>query len=72
MLRKAGLDVSYKHKRYCIEALVTYYNKNQFDDVVRFAAYDLGYTSTILSKLPKKMYDEVSAIVLNKSPKTIF
>lgn len=72
MLRKAGLDVSYKHKRYCIEALVTYYNKKQFDDVVRFAAYDLGYTGTILPKLPKKMYDEVSLIVLNKSPKTIF
>jgi len=72
MLRRAGLDVTYKQKRYCIEATVKYTNKQEFDDVVRFAAFDLGYTDLIMPKLPKKTYDEVSAIVLNGGGHSIF
>lgn len=72
MLRTAGLEVEYKQKRYTIEATVTYNNKQEFDDVVRFAAYDLGYTDIIVDKLSKKMYDEVSQIVLNNSKPKLF
>lgn len=72
MLRRAGLDVTYKQKRYCIEAIVKYTNKQEFDDVVRFAAFDLGYTDLILPKLPMKTYNEVSAIVLNGDRHSIF
>lgn len=72
MLRRAGLDVTYKQKRYCIEATVKYTNKQEFDDVVRFAAFDLGYTDLIMPKLPRKTYDEVSAIVLNGDRHSIF
>lgn len=72
MLRRAGLDVTYKQKRYCIDAIVKYTNKREFDDVVRFAAFDLGYTDLIMPKLPKKTYDEVSAIVLNGGGHSIF
>lgn len=72
MLRRAGLDVTYKQKRYCIEAIVKYTNKQEFDDVVRFAAFDLGYTDLILPNLPMKTYNEVSAIVLNGDRHSIF
>lgn len=72
MLRTAGLEVEYKQKRYTIEATVTYNNKQEFDDVVRFAAYDLGYTDIIVDKLSRKMYDEVSQIVLNNSKQKLF
>ena len=72
MLRRAGLDVTYKQKRYCVEAIVKYTNKQEFDDVVRFAAFDLGYTDLILPKLPRKTYDKVSAIVLNGDRHSIF
>ena len=72
MLKTAGLEIEYKQKRYTIEATVTYNNKQEFDDVVRFAAYDLGYTDTIVNKLSKKMYDEVSQIVLNNSKQKLF
>lgn len=72
MLRTAGLEVEYKQKRFTIEAIVTYNNKKEFDDVVRFAAYDLGYTDIIVNKLSKKMYDEVSEIVLNNSKPKLF
>ena len=72
MLRTAGLEVEYKKKRFTIEATVTYNNKKEFDDVVRFAAYDLGYTDIIVNKLSKKMYDEVSQIVLNNSKPKLF
>ena len=72
MLRNAGLEIEYKQKRFTIEAIVTYNNKKEFDDVVRFAAYDLGYTDIIVNKLSKKMYDEVSEIVLNNSKPKLF
>lgn len=72
MLRTAGLEVEYKQKRFTIEAIVTYNNKEEFDEVVRFAAYDLGYTDIIVNKLSKKMYDEVSQIVLNNSKPKLF
>lgn len=72
MLRRAGLDVTYQQKRYCIEAIVKYTNKQEFDDVVRFAAFDLGYTDLIMPKLPRKTYEEVSAIVLNGDNHSIF
>jgi hypothetical protein len=72
MLRTAGLEVEYKQKRFTIEATVTYNNKKEFDDVVRFAAYDLGYTDIVVNKLSKKMYDEVSEIVLNNSKPKLF
>lgn len=72
MLRTAGLEVEYKQKRFTIEATVTYNNKQEFDDVVRFAAYDLGYTDVIVNKLSRKMYDEVSQIVLNNSKPKLF
>ena len=72
MLRTAGLEVEYKQKRFTIEATVTYNNKKEFDDVVRFAAYDLGYTDIVVNKLSKKMYDEVSQIVLNNSKPKLF
>lgn len=72
MLRNAGLEVEYKQKRFAIDAIVTYNNKQEFDDVVRFAAYDLGYTDIVVNKLSRKMYDEVSQIVLNNSNKKLF
>lgn len=72
MLRTAGLEVEYKQKRFTIEATVTYNNKQEFDDVVRFAAYDLGYTDIVVNKLSKKMYDEVSEIVLDNSKPKLF
>ncbi len=72
MLKTAGLEIEYKQKRFTIEATVTYNNKQEFDDVVRFAAYDLGYTDIIVNKLSKKMYDEVSKIVLNNSKPKLF
>lgn len=72
MLRNAGLEVEYKQKRFAIDAIVTYNNKKEFDDVVRFAAYDLGYTDIVVNKLSRKMYDEVSQIVLNNSNKKLF
>lgn len=72
MLRNAGLEIEYKQKRFTIEAIVTYNNKKEFDDVVRFAAYDLGYTDIIVNKLSKKMYDEVSQIVLDNSKPKLF
>ena len=72
MLTTAGLEVEYKQKRFTIEAIVTYNNKEEFDEVVRFAAYDLGYTDIIVPKLSKKMYDEVSQIVLNNSKPKLF
>ena len=72
MLRNAGLEIEYKQKRFTIEAIVTYNNKQEFDDVVRFAAYDLGYTDIVVNKLSKKMYDEVSQIVLNNSKQKLF
>ena len=72
MLRTAGLEVEYKQKRFTIEAIVTYNNKKEFDDLVRFAAYDLGYTDIVVNKLSKKMYDEVSKIVLNNSKPKLF
>lgn len=72
MLKTAGLEIEYKQKRFTIEAIVTYNNKQEFDDVVRFAAYDLGYTDIIVNKLSKKMYDEVSQIVLNNSKPKLF
>jgi hypothetical protein len=72
MLRNAGLEIEYKQKRYSIDAIVTYNNKEEFDDVVRFAAYDLGYTDIVVNKLSKKMYDEVSKIVLNNSNRKLF
>jgi hypothetical protein len=72
MLTTAGLEVEYKQKRFTIEAIVTYNNKEEFDEVVRFAAFDLGYTDIIVPKLSKKMYDEVSKIVLNNSKPKLF
>ena len=51
---------------------MTYNNKEEFDEVVRFAAFDLGYTDIIVPKLSKKMYDEVSKIVLNNSKPKLF
>lgn len=72
MLTSAGLDVEYKQKRFTIEATVTYNNKEEFDVVVRFAAFDLGYTDIIVPKLSKKMYDEVSQIVLDNSAPKFF
>jgi hypothetical protein len=72
MLRTAGLEVEYKQKRFAIDAIVTYNNKQEFDDVVRFAAYDLGYTDIVVNKLSRKMYDEVSQIVLNNSKPKLF
>ena len=72
MLTSAGLDVEFKQKRFTIEAIVTYNNKEEFDEVVRFAAFDLGYTDIIVPKLSKKMYDEVSKIVLNNSKPKLF
>lgn len=72
MLRTAGLEVEYKQKRFTIEATVTYNNKQEFDDVVRFAAFDLGYTDIIVPKLSRKTYDEVSEIVLNNSKPKLF
>lgn len=72
MLRNAGLEVAYKQKRFTIEAIVTYNNKKEFDDLVRFAAYDLGYTDIVVNNLSKKMYDEVSEIVLNNSKPKLF
>ena len=72
MLTSAGLDVEYKQKRFTIEAIVTYNNKEEFDEVVRFAAFDLGYTDTILPKLSRKTYDEVSKIVLDNSAPKLF
>ena len=72
MLTSAGLEVEYKQKRFTIEAIVTYNNKEEFDEVVRFAAFDLGYTDIIVPKLSKKMYDEVSQIVLNNSKPKLF
>ena len=72
MLRNEGLEIEYKQKRYTIEAVVSYHDKKEFDDVVRFAAYDLGYTDIIVDKLSKKMYDEVSQIVLSNSNKKLF
>ena len=72
MLKTAGLEIEYKQKRFTIEAIVTYNNKEEFDEVVRFAAFDLGYTDIIVPKLSKKMYDEVSKIVLNNSKPKLF
>ena len=72
MLRTAGLEIEYKQKRFTIEAIVTYNNKEEFDEVVRFAAFDLGYTDIIVPKLSKKMYDEVSKIVLDNSAPKLF
>ena len=72
MLTAAGLEVEYVQKRYTIEAIVTYNNKKEFDDVARFAAFDLGYTDGIVNKLSRKMYDEVSEIVLNNSKPKLF
>ena len=72
MLTSAGLDVEYKQKRFTIEATVTYNNKEEFDEVVRFAAFDLGYTDTIVPKLSQKTYDEVSEIVLQNSKPKLF
>lgn len=72
MLTAVGLEVEYVQKRYTIEAIVTYNNKKEFDDVVKFAAFDLGYTDIIVNKLSKKMYDEVSKIVLNNSKPKLF
>lgn len=72
MLTSAGLDVEYKQKRFTIEATVTYNNKEEFDEVVRFAAFDLGYTDTVLPKLSRKTYDEVSEIVLQNSKPKLF
>lgn len=72
MLRTEGLEVEYKQKRFSIDAVVSYHNKQEFDVVVRFAAYDLGYTDIIVNKLSRKMYDEVSQIVLNNSNKKLF
>ena len=72
MLTSAGLDVEYKQKRFTIEATVTYNNKEEFDTVVRFAAFDLGYTDIIVPKLSRKTYDEVSEIVLNNSKPKLF
>ena len=72
MLTTAGLEVEYVQKRYTIEAIVTYNNKEEFDVVVRFAAFDLGYTDIIVNQLSRKMYDEVSKIVLNNSKKKLF
>jgi hypothetical protein len=72
MLTSAGLDVEYKQKRFTIEAIVTYNNKEEFDAVVRFAAFDLGYTDTVLPKLSRKTYDEVSEIVLQNSKPKLF
>lgn len=72
MLTSAGLDVEYKQKRYTIEAIVTYNNKEEFDEVVRFAAFDLGYTDIIVPKLSRKTYDEVSQIVLDNSAPKLF
>lgn len=72
MLTTAGLDVEYTQKRFTIEATVTYNNKEEFDTVVRFAAFDLGYTDTVLPKLSRKTYDEVSQIVLNNSKQKLF
>ena len=72
MLTSAGLDVEYKQKRYTIEATVTYNNKEEFDTVVRFAAFDFGYTDTVLPKLSRKTYDEVSEIVLQNSKPKLF
>ena len=72
MLTSAGLDVEYKQKRFTIEAIVTYNNKEEFDQVVRFAAFDLGYTDIIVPKLSRKTYDEVSEIVLNNSKPKLF
>ena len=72
MLTSAGLDVEYKQKRFTIEAIVTYNNKEEFDQVVRFAAFDLGYTDTVLPKLSRKTYDEVSEIVLQNSKPKLF
>ena len=72
MLTSAGLDVEYTQKRFTIEATVTYNNKEEFDTVVRFAAFDLGYTDTVLHKLSRKTYDEVSEIVLKNSKPKLF
>ena len=72
MLTSAGLDVEFKQKRFTIEATVTYNNKEEFDEVVRFAAFDLGYTDTVLPKLSRKTYDEVSGIVLQNSKPKLF
>ena len=72
MLTAAGLEVEYVQKRYTIEAIVTYNNKEEFDVVVRFAAFDLGYTDIIVNQLSRKMYDEVSEIVLNNSKTKLF
>lgn len=72
MLTSAGLDVEYTQKRFTIEATVTYNNKEEFDTVVRFAAFDLGYTDTVLPKLSRKTYDEVSEIVLKNSKPKLF
>ena len=72
MLTSAGLDVEYKQKRFTIEATVTYNNKEEFDEVVRFAAFDLGYTDIIVPKLSQKTYDEVSEIVLQNSKPKLF
>ena len=72
MLTSAGLDVEYKQKRFTIEATVTYNNKEEFDEVVRFAAFDLGYTDIIVPKLSQKTYDEVSKIVLDNSAPKLF
>ena len=72
MLTSAGLDVEYTQKRFTIEATVTYNNKEEFDTVVRFAAFDFGYTDTVLPKLSRKTYDEVSEIVLQNSKPKLF
>lgn len=72
MLTSAGLEVEYKQKRFTIEAIVTYNNKEEFDEVVRFAAFDLGYTDTVIPKLSRKTYDEVSKIVLQNSKPKLF
>lgn len=72
MLTAAGLEVEYVQKRYTIEAIVTYNNKEEFDIVVRFAAFDLGYTDIVVNQLSRKMYDEVSEIVLNNSKSKLF
>ena len=72
MLRNAGLEIEYKQKRFTIEAIVTYNNKEEFDAVVRFSAFDLGYTDTVLPKLSRKTYDEVSEIVLQNSKPKLF
>ena len=71
-LTEAGLEVDFKQKRFAIEATVTYNNKEEFDTVVRFAAFDMGETSTVIPKLSKKMYDEVSKIVLQNSKPKLF